>query len=103
MSYESQRGVFLRPTYAVSASREPLGVLDAWMWAKQSRASDGSHHGVSESLCWIEGCERLPGMASQLPDVCARDLGEPVNWLLRSKHDRTLQAGQSHLNSIPKK
>ncbi|MCW8209721.1 IS4 family transposase, partial [Verminephrobacter aporrectodeae subsp. tuberculatae] len=80
---------------------------DAWMWARQPRQSDGSRPGVSESLRWIEGYERLAEMAPQLPNtrlvyvadreadimalmVRARDLGEPVDWLLRSKHNRVL-------------
>ncbi|MCW5222069.1 IS4 family transposase [Verminephrobacter aporrectodeae subsp. tuberculatae] len=107
LSYEAQRGMYLHPTYAISTSREPLGVLDAWMWARQPRQSDGSRPGVSESLRWIEGYERLAEMAPQLPNtrlvyvadreadimalmVRARDLGEPVDWLLRSKHNRVL-------------
>lgn len=28
--YAAQRGMYLHPTYAVSPTREPLGVLDAW-------------------------------------------------------------------------
>ena len=35
LSYEAQRGMYVHPTYAVSTSREPLGVLDAWMWARE--------------------------------------------------------------------
>ncbi|CUI06243.1 Mobile element protein [Janthinobacterium sp. CG23_2] len=31
LSYEAQRGMYLRPTYAVTPDREPLGMLDAWM------------------------------------------------------------------------
>ena len=30
LSYEAQRGMYAHPTYAISTSREPLGVLDAW-------------------------------------------------------------------------
>lgn len=110
LSYEAQRGMYAHPTYAVSTSREPLGVLDAWMWARQSRADDGSRHGVLESLRWIEGYERLAEMAPRLPAtrlvyladreadimalmVRARDLGQPLDWLLRSKHNRTLSEG----------
>lgn len=59
--------MYAHPTYAVSTSREPLGVLDAWMWARESREADGSRPGVSESLRWIEGYERLAEMAPQLP------------------------------------
>jgi hypothetical protein len=25
------------PTYAVSLEREPLGLLDGWMWAREAR------------------------------------------------------------------
>ena len=41
LSYEAQRGMYVHPTYAVSTSREPLGVLDAWMWAREPRGTDG--------------------------------------------------------------
>ena len=32
LSYERQRGMYVHPTYAVSTSREPLGVLDSSDW-----------------------------------------------------------------------
>ena len=32
LSYEAQRGMYVHPTYAVTSAREPLGVIDAWMW-----------------------------------------------------------------------
>ncbi|MCP5248451.1 MAG: transposase [Candidatus Accumulibacter sp.] len=34
LSYEAQRGMYLHPTHAVTPEREPLGVIDAWMWAR---------------------------------------------------------------------
>ena len=34
LSYEAQRGMYAHPTYAVSTSREPLGVLDALLVEK---------------------------------------------------------------------
>ncbi|MDB0571639.1 hypothetical protein LBW59_12765, partial [Ralstonia solanacearum] len=37
LSYEAQRGMYLHPTYAVTPERVPLGVLDAWMWAREPR------------------------------------------------------------------
>lgn len=110
LSYERQRGMYAHPTYAVSTAREPLGVLDAWMWARQARQDDGTRPGVCESLRWIEGYERLGEMAAQLPQtrlvyladreadimalmVRARDLGNPVDWLVRSKNNRVLKCG----------
>lgn len=110
LSYEAQRGMYLHPTYAVSTSREPLGVLDAWMWAREPKDADGNRPGIKEGLRWIEGYERLAELTPQLPKtrlvymadreadimalmVRARDLQEPVDWLLRSKHNRTLREG----------
>ena len=107
LSYESQRGMYLHPTYAVSTLREPLGVLDAWMWAREFKDKDGKRPGITESLRWIEGYERLAELAPQLPTtrlvyvadreadimalmVRARDLGTPVDWLVRSKTNRVL-------------
>ena len=107
LSYEAQRGMHAYPTYAVSTSREPLGVLDAWMWAREAKDKDGSRPGVKESVRWVEGYERLAEMAAELPgtrlvyladreaDIMelmrrADELATPVDWLLRSQHNRTL-------------
>jgi hypothetical protein len=77
----------------------------------EARGTDGSRPGLKESLRWIEGYERLAEMALQLPAtrlvyladreadimalmVRARDLGEPLDWLLRSKHNRCLSEGE---------
>ena len=111
LSYEAQRGMYAHPTYAVSTSREPLGVLDAWMWARQAKDRDGSRPGVKESVRWVEGYERLAEMAPQLPgtrlvyladreaDIMALMLkaqgsGTPVDWLVRSQHNRALKGGE---------
>lgn len=110
LSYEAQRGMYAHPTYAVSTSREPLGVLDAWMWAREPKNKDGSRPGIKESVRWVEGYERLAEMAAELPGTrlvyladreadimelmrraCA--LGTPVDWLLRSQHNRTMSSG----------
>lgn len=110
LSYEAQRGMYLHPTLAVSAAREPLGVLDAWMWARERKAPDGTRPGVKESLRWMEGYARVAERAAELPEtrlvyvadresdirelmVRARDLGTPADWLLRSKHNRALPEG----------
>lgn len=49
LSYEARRGIYLHPTPAVSPAREPLGVLDAWMWARAPKESDGTRPGAKES------------------------------------------------------
>ena len=45
LSYEAQRGMYLHATLAVSPQRVPLGVLDAWMWAREPKSPDGSRAG----------------------------------------------------------
>ena len=110
LSYEAQRGMYAHPTYAVSTSREPLGVLDAWMWGREPKDREGHRPGVKESVRWVEGYERLAEMAAELPgtrlvyladreaDIMelmrrADALATPVDWLLRSNHNRTLSGG----------
>jgi hypothetical protein len=110
LSYEAQRGMSLHPTYAVSAAREPLGVLDAWMWAREPKGPDGKRPGIKESIRWREGYARVAELAGKLPEtrlvyvadresdirelmVSARDLGTPADWMVRSKHNRALPEG----------
>jgi len=110
LSYEAQRGMYLHPTYAVSPTREPLGVLDAWMWAREPKAPDGTRPGIKESVRWSEGYARVAELATTMPEtrlvyvadresdirelmVRARDLGTPADWLLRSQHNRALPEG----------
>jgi Transposase DNA-binding len=110
LSYEAQRGMYLHTTYAVTLSREPLGVLDAWMWAREPKDANGERGGVKESIRWTEGYERVAELAADLPttrlvyvadreaDIAAlmaraRDLGHPADWLIRSQHNRALPEG----------
>ena len=111
LSYEAQRGMYLHPTYAVSTEREPLGVLDAWMWAREPKDARGQRAGIKESTRWVEGYARLAELSGSLPNTrlvyvadreadivelmrTARELDEPVDWLVRSKHNRALPQGE---------
>lgn len=110
LSYEAQRGMYVHPTYAVTPEREPLGVLDAWMWAREPRDAPGHRAGPLESTRWIEGYERVAELAQSMPqtrlvyvadreaDIVAlmaraNDLGHPADWLIRSCHNRALPDG----------
>ncbi|PHV03800.1 IS4 family transposase [Janthinobacterium sp. BJB412] len=110
LSYEAQRGMYVHPTYAVTPERAPLGVLNAWMWARTLKNEDGQRGGPKESLRWIEGYERIAEMAPALPDTRlvyvadreadlmplmarAQQLGTPADWLVRAKHNRCLPEG----------
>jgi hypothetical protein len=111
LSHEVQRGMYLHPTYAITPQREPLGVTDAWMWARQAKDADGHRPGPKESLRWIEGYKRVAEMATEVAStrlvyvadresdiielmLCAQDLGTPADWLVRAKHNRCLPEGQ---------
>ena len=110
LSYEAQRGMYVHPTYVVTPEREPLGITDAWMWAREFKGPDGKRAGVRESLRWIEGYERIAEMALTMPGTrlvyvadreadildlmqCAHALGNPADWLIRSQHNRSLPDG----------
>jgi hypothetical protein len=111
LSFEAQRGMYVHPTYAVTPQREPLGILDAWMWAREKKDEFGKRGGPKESLRWIEGYERIAEMASSLPAarlvyvadreadlmalmLRAQALGTPADWLVRAAHNRCLPEGE---------
>ncbi|WP_425219326.1 IS4 family transposase (plasmid) [Ralstonia solanacearum] len=111
LNYEARRGLYLHPTYAVSADRVGLGVLDAWMWAREPKDADGERGGIKESARWIEGYERVAELGAALPGtrlvyVADREadftalmqradaLGTPADWLIRSMHNRSLDGGE---------
>ena len=110
LSYEAQRGMYLHPTYVVTPQREPLGVTDAWMWAREPKDETGKRPGITESVRWTEGYERIAKTAGKMPDTrlvyvadreadildlmqCAHALGCPADWLIRSRHNRCLPDG----------
>lgn len=111
LNYEARRGMYVHPTYAVTPQREALGVLDAWMWARECRDAHGERGGIKESLRWIEGYERVAERAATLPQtrlvyvadreadmvdlmLAADRLGNPADWLIRAQHNRCLPEGE---------
>jgi len=114
LSYEAQRGMYLHPTYAVTPDRVPLGVMDAWMWSREQKSTDGSRPGICESVRWLEGYERVSEVAQMHRDTRwvyvadreadilklmqrAHALGNPADWLSRSKHNRMLTKDEAKL------
>ena len=101
LSFEAQRGMCLHPTNAVSTDREPLGLLDAWMWVPKPKGANGQRGDINESVRWIESYERLAERAAELAQtrlvqvgdresdilaLMAQALGWPVDLLVRSQH-----------------
>lgn len=110
LNYEAQRGLYLHPTYVVTPEREPLGVTNAWTWAREFRKGDAPRGGMQESTRWVESYERIAEQARALPEtrhVCigdresdilsllvkARDLEHAADYLVRSRHNRVLPGG----------
>ena len=68
LSYEVQRGMYLHPTIAVTPERLQLGVVDAWMWARELRDAQGVRPGQNEASAgpramsgsrkWLPRCRR---------------------------------------------
>jgi hypothetical protein len=116
LSYDAQRGLYLHPTYAVSPEREPLGLLDAWIWVrdKKGELSRSLPQGTKESCRWVEGYKRLAEQALHQPDtrwvyvadregdfidlmVQAQIMGTPVDWLIRAVHNRKIVGQEDKL------
>lgn len=81
------------------------------MWAREAKDETGRRAGLKESLRCSEGYERLAEVAPQLPGTrlvyvadreadilsqmtLAQELGTPVDWLVRAKHNRCLPDGE---------
>jgi len=61
--------MYVHPTYAVSPEREPLGVLDVWMWTREPKDAQGRRGGLLESARWTESYTRIAELAAKLPDT----------------------------------
>lgn len=111
LPYEAQRGLYLHPTYVVSPEREPLGVINAWTWARAFKKGDAPRDGILEGVRWVESYERIAEQARALPGtrhVCvgdrksdiltmllkARQLEHPADYLVRCQHNRVLPEGE---------
>ena len=69
--------MYLHPTYAVTPERQSLSLLDAWMWARNFKDSEGERTQSGERARRVEGCERGAERAAHLLDthlvgVCGR-------------------------------
>ncbi len=110
LSYEAQRGLYLHPTYVVTPQREPLGVTNAWMWAREFKDGDAPRDGPLESRRWIESYEIIAEQALQLPQtrhvfvgdresdmlalmLRAKALEHAADYLVRCQHNRALPQG----------
>ncbi|GGB55391.1 IS4 family transposase [Oceanisphaera marina] len=103
LNYDARRGMYLHPTLMVTPERLPLGITDAWMWAR-----DGQQ--PKESERWLEGYQRISELKQQLPDTRLVYVGDReadlftlyqehtafpnIDYLIRGKHNRKLADGR---------
>lgn len=108
---ETQRGLYLHPTLAVTPERLCLGVLDALIWARSDegygKRGERKQKAIEEkeSVRWIDGYRGVCELADTLPETqCVymadreSDIyelfgegdgqGHRADWLLRARHDR---------------
>ena len=113
LSYRRQHGLYVHPTLAVTPDGVPLGVLDAWLWARDRETfGDAKRHWpieAKESMRWLEGFERCAELAESLPETrlvyvadrecdihafMSRTRRWPgLDWLIRATHNRCLAEG----------
>ena len=113
LSYLRQHGLYVHPTLAVTPDGVPLGVLDAWLWARdrETFGDDKRHWPIEakESMRWLEGFERCAELAESLSETClvyvadrecdirefmSRTRRWPgLDWLIRATHTRCLAEG----------
>jgi len=120
LSYDAQRGMYLHPTLCITPDRIPLGISDAWMWARgNSKEEDQNNPTIKESDRWIEGYDRVAEMAERCPEsrlvyVADREgdilslmqrsnaLNTPADWLVRAKHNRKLSPDETLWDRVDK-
>ena len=107
LSDETQHGMSMHPTLAVTPAGTALRVLDAWMWARKPK----NEFDVKESARWVEGYEILADLAETIPETrlvyaddwegnflalmdAAAQHGHPADWRVRAQHNRHLPDGK---------
>ncbi len=117
----NRKGAFLHPLEAFTTDGTPLGAVWAKMWTREPSSTRNPETASQkrerrrvtpleekESVRWVEGMRMARAVAQELPDtpcVCIADSeadifelfaeprGEqPVHWLIRLCHNRTLQS-----------
>lgn len=113
LTHDTQQGLYLHPTLAVTPERVCLGVLDALMWARREdtygKRTDRANKPIEEkeSWRWVQGYQRVCALREQMPQTqlvyiadresdvyelftAAPDFAPPADWLIRATQDRVL-------------
>ena len=104
LSYEAQHGLYAHLTLMATPQGLALGVMDAWMWARQPKDASPV---PKESTRWKEGYTIVADTAERVPDSRfvyvgdresdirelmdeARRRNYAADFLLRARHNRNL-------------
>lgn len=66
LSDEAQRELYLHPTCVVSPQGEPLGVFNAWTWAREAKPGEAPRGGVREGVRWVESYAQMAEQAREM-------------------------------------
>jgi hypothetical protein len=82
LSYEAQRSLYLHPIHVVSPEREPLGVTNAWTWARSSRRATHRGAGSWRACAGLRATSASPSRRGPCPApvTCAWGTGSPTSW-----------------------
>ena len=113
LTQQTQRGLLLHPTLAITPDRLCLGALDAHIWARsddtygKSEERSGKAIEEKESYRWIEGYRQVSQLSQTLPQtqcvymadresdiyelfIEAENQNGSADYLIRACHDRAL-------------
>lgn len=122
LNYESRWGMYLHPTLAITPERVPLGLLDAYSWAREP-GSLGQEKDPNrpleekESVRWVDGFARVNEIAEQLTDTRLTYIADRegdiydlfveapcpehgADWLVRVQHQERLLADGRKLRAV---
>lgn len=115
LSHEAQHGLYVHPTLVVTPEGVALGVIDAWMWARQPKGQPD----VKESTRWVEGytivadwaertlATRFVYVADREGDLralldAAAQRAQAADGLVRAQHHRKTASGDKLWSRVEK-
>jgi hypothetical protein len=122
LNYESRWGLYLHPTLAITPERVPLGLLDAYSWAREpgSLAQEKDPNRSleeKESVRWVDGFARVNELAEQLSETRLTYIADRegdiydlfvdapcpehgADWLVRVQHQERVLADGRKLRTV---
>jgi len=122
LNYESRWGLYLHPTLVLTPERVPLGLLDAYSWAREpgslgQETAPNRPLEEKESVRWVDGFARVNELAEQLEDTRLTYIADRegdiydlfveapcpergADWLVRVQHQERLLTDGRKLRKV---